>query len=165
MGTPFIAEMRITAFNVAPKGWAFCNGQTMQISQNQAMFSIVGTVFGGDGRTTFALPDMRGRTPVHVGNGVTLGQSMGEISHTLTALETPLHNHLVLATNNAGTDLAPTNDYFANSNVQPYRTDNNTTLAPASVTTVGGGQAHNNMQPYLVVNFIIALQGIFPSRN
>lgn len=165
MGTPFIAEMRITAFNVAPKGWAFCNGQVMQISQNQAMFSIVGTVFGGDGRTTFALPDMRGRTPVHVGNGITLGQSMGEIGHTLTSAETPQHNHIVYATNAAGTDLAPTNDYFANSNVAPYRTDNNTTLAPASVTTVGGGQAHSNMQPYLVVNFIIALQGIFPSRN
>jgi microcystin-dependent protein len=165
MSSPFIGEMRITSFNFAPKGWAQCNGQLMPIAQNQAMFSILGTTYGGDGQSTFQLPNLQGRTPMHVGNNVTRGGAGGEVAHTLTGLETPTHSHFINVTNVAGTSANPTGNFFANSNVQPYRTDQNTTMSADTVTNTGGGQAHNNMQPYLVLNIIIALQGIFPSQN
>ena len=165
MGTPFLAELKIVSFNFAPKGWASCNGQLLPINQNQALFSLLGTTYGGDGRTNFGLPDLRGRTPIHVGQGFLQGQNGGEFNHTLIQSEMPTHNHIVNATNAAGTDPNPTANFFANSNVQPYRSDFNGTLSPEAVTDVGGSQPHNNMSPYLVVNIVIALQGIFPSRN
>lgn len=165
MSSPFIGEMRITAFNFAPKGWAQCDGGPVTIAQNKPLFSILGTTYGGDGTTTFKLPDMRGATPVHVGNGIPLGAVGGEVGHTLTAAEIPQHTHAISATNTAGTAPSPALNFFANSNVQPYRTDSNTTLSPESVSTVGASQPHNNMQPYLVLNFIIALQGILPSQT
>jgi len=165
MSTPFIGEMRIVAFNFAPKGWALCNGQSMTIAQNKPLFSIFGTTYGGDGTLNFNLPDLQGRTPIHVGNGYTTGNAGGEVAHTLAAGELPTHNHLINATNVAGTSPSPSLTYFANSNVQPFRTDSGTTMSPDSIVGVGSSQAHNNMQPFLVVNIIVALVGIFPSTS
>jgi microcystin-dependent protein len=165
MSTPFMSELRIISWNYAPKGWAFANGQFLPINQNQALFSLLGTMYGGNGQTTFALPDLRGRTPIHIGGGFTQGQAGGQVSHTVTMSEMPAHNHFVTATNVAGDLPSPQSNFFANSNVQPWRTDFDTTLAPDTVTNVGGSQPHNNMSPYLVLNIIIALQGVFPSRN
>jgi len=165
MSTPFMGEMRIVAFNFAPKGWALCNGLPLPIAQNKALFAILGTTYGGDGTLTFNLPDLQGRTPIHVGNGYTTGNAGGEVAHTLAANELPRHNHLINATNVAGTSPSPSLTYFANSNVQPYRTDSGTTMSPDSIVGVGSSQAHNNMQPFLVVNIIVALVGIFPSRS
>jgi microcystin-dependent protein len=165
MSTPFMSELRIISWNFPPKGWAFANGQFLPINQNQALFSLLGTMYGGNGQTTFALPDLRGRTPIHTGQGFTLGQAAGEVNHTLSIQELPQHNHFVNTTNVAGDQQNPTNNFFANSNVQPFRGDFNTTLGPETVTNVGGSQPHNNMSPFLVLNIIIALQGAFPSRN
>ena len=165
MGTPYLGEIKIISWNYAPKGWAFCNGQLLPINQNQALFSILGTTYGGDGRTTFALPDLRGRAPVHMGNGLTEGQTVGEETHTLIISETPAHNHLVSASSAAPDQGSPGNNEWA-SQASGYSTGApNTTLGPSAVTNVGGSQPHNNMQPYLVLNFVIALTGIFPSRN
>ncbi len=158
MSEPFLAEVRIVGFNFAPRGWAFCDGQILPISQNQSLYSLLGTTYGGDGRTSFALPDLRGRTPIHVGssNGSIhlLGQKGGEETHTLRASsqqgDAPVANDHVLA----------------DSPVQLYTSPGNlVALRSGTVANVGGGQAHNNMQPTLVVNFCIALQGLFPSRN
>jgi len=165
MSTPFMAEIKIISWNFAPKGWAFCNGQFLPINQNQALFSILGTTYGGNGQTTFALPDFRGRVPVHVGDGLVQGQAGGQEFHTVTSSEMPAHNHPVSATAAAGTVNLPAGNYLANSNVSPYRTVADTTLNAAEVSNVGGSQPHENRQPFLVLNFIIALQGIFPSRN
>jgi microcystin-dependent protein len=165
MSTPFLAEMKFISWNFSPKGWAFCSGQLLPINQNQPLFSLLGTTYGGDGRVNFALPDLRGRVPIHVGSGFTEGQRGGELAHTVTMSEMPAHNHFVNATNVAGTATTPAANFFANSNVTPYRTDFNTTLNPQTVTNIGGSQAHQNMQPYLVLNVIIALVGIFPSQT
>ena len=165
MSTPFIAEIKIVSFNFPPKGWAFCNGQILPINQNQALFALVGTTYGGDGRVNFGLPDFRGRAPMHWGAGVDLGQRGGQEAHTLTAGEMPQHTHLVRAQSAAGTVNTPGGNYLANSNVSPYRTDAGTQFAPAMISTVGGSQAHENRQPYLALNFVIALQGIFPPHN
>jgi len=165
MSTPFIAEIKIISWNFAPKGWAFCNGQFLPINQNQALFSILGTMYGGNGQTTFALPDFRGRAPVHQGAGFNVGQSGGQEFHTITASETPAHNHQVNAQTAAGGTNMPQGNFLANSNVSPYRGDANTTFAPAMISSIGGSQPHENRQPLLVLNFIIALIGIFPSRN
>lgn len=165
MSTPFIGEIKIIAWNYAPKGWALCNGQFLPINQNQALFSILGTTYGGNGQTTFALPDFRGRIPIHMGDGFVLGQAGGQEFHTVTMSEMPAHNHFINANNSPGTVNTPTGNFLANSNVSPYRTTANTTLHPAEVTNVGGSQPHENRQPFLTLNFIIALQGIFPSRN
>jgi microcystin-dependent protein len=165
MSSPFIGEMRIVAFNFAPKGWALCNGQPMTIQQNKALFSIFGTTYGGDGTLNFNLPDLQGRTPIHVGNGYARGNAGGEVSHMLAAGELPTHNHLINATNVAGTSPSPSLTYFANSNVQPFRTDSGTTMSLDSIVGVGSSQPHNNMQPFLVVNIIVALVGIFPSSS
>ena len=167
MSTPFLAEIKIISWNYAPKGWAFCNGQLLPINQNQALFSILGTTYGGDGRVNFALPDYRGRVPIHQGSGFVLGQKGGQEIHTMTISEMPAHTHFVNASNVA--DNTNTNDpkanFPANDPINAYRTTANTTFHPASVTNVGGSQPHENRQPYLVLNFIIALQGIFPSQN
>jgi microcystin-dependent protein len=165
MGTPFMGELRLVAFNLAPQGWAFANGQLLPINQNQALFSLLGTTYGGNGQTNFALPDLRGRVPMHRGQGFTQGQAVGEEAHTITMSEMPTHIHIQQAvTDNGDIDLAAganlasfNNGYRGFSNPQA--------LAPSAVTNVGGSQAHNNMQPYSVLNVIIALQGIFPSHN
>ena len=166
MAEPFLSEIRLMSFNFAPKGWALCNGQLLPINQNQALFSLLGTTFGGDGRVNFALPDLRGRTPIHVGSGHTLGERGGEQAHTLTQSEMPTHQHLVNASTNTATSQTAAENVLG---VVPGRiyTDpaNLTALSPASVTTVGGSQAHLNMQPFLTLSFCIALQGIFPSPN
>lgn len=166
MAEPFLSEIRIMSFGFAPKGWALCNGQLLPINQNQALFSLLGTTFGGDGRVNFALPDNRGRVPIHVGGGHTLGERGGEQAHTLSISEIPTHTHRVQASNITGTAAVPANSLtLANSgNYDAYRPlTNPTTLAPATVGNVGGGQAHLNMQPFLTLSFCIALQGIFPS--
>ena len=165
MSQPFLAEIKIISWNFPPKGWAFCSGQLLPINQNQALFSLLGTMYGGNGQTTFALPDLRGRAPMHLGGGFTQGESGGEEVHTVTSAEMPAHNHAVNATTSPGTVNVPTGNFLANSNVSPYRTDSNTALNQALVSNTGGSQPHENRQPFLVLNFIIALQGIFPSRN
>jgi len=165
MSTPFIAEIKIISWNFPPKGWAFCNGQMLPINQNQALFSILGTMYGGNGQTTFGLPDFRGRAPVHQGSGFEVGQAGGQEFHTITAGETPAHNHPVNGQTAPGTVNTPQGNFLANSNVSPYRGDTNTTFAPALISNVGGSQPHENRQPFLVLNFVIALIGIFPSRN
>jgi microcystin-dependent protein len=164
MAEPFLSEIRIMSFVFAPKGWALCNGQLLPINQNQALFSLLGTTFGGDGRVNFALPDLRGRVPIHVGSGHTLGERGGEPAHTLSIAELPTHTHAAMAQpTTTGTQLPPVSAVLAQaSNV--YRTpDNLTSLNAATVTNTGGSQAHLNMQPFLTLTFAIALQGIFPS--
>ena len=167
MGTPFLGEVKMISWNFAPKGWAFCNGQLLPINQNQALFSILGTTYGGDGRVNFALPNMQGRTPIHTGGavGAVLGEVGGQIAHTLSISELPAHTHPVQgATDNADSPLPVSNLLGAANNL--YAAPNNLiALSPDSVTNYGGSQPHANQQPYLVVNFIIALQGIFPSQN
>ena len=168
MAEPFLAEIRIVSFNFAPKGWATCNGQFLPINQNQALFSLLGTTYGGNGQTTFALPDLRARVPMHFGNKHTLGEKAGEQTHTLSISEMPMHLHMLNATSVEGTTAIPGNGVTlaGSKNYEQYRAATNlTTMQPGSVTNVGGSQAHDNMQPYLVLNFVIALQGIFPSPN
>jgi microcystin-dependent protein len=165
MAEPFLSEIRLMSFGFAPKGWALCNGQLLPINQNQALFSLLGTTFGGDGRVNFALPDLRGRAPIHVGNGHTLGERGGEQSHTLSIAELPEHVHVLQASTVAANSPVPTNDVFApTGGNQFYGPPNNlVSLQPGSVTNTGGSQAHLNMQPFLTLSYCIALQGIFPS--
>jgi microcystin-dependent protein len=170
MAEPFLSEIRIMSFVFAPKGWALCNGQLLPINQNQALFSLLGTSFGGDGRVNFALPDLRGRVPIHVGSGHTLGERGGEQAHTLSISELPTHAHVVNATSTQATDQtngpAPTR-VLAQSNFSfgwgPP--GNFQAMAASEIGNTGGSQAHLNMQPFLTVSFCIALQGIFPSPN
>ncbi|MBT8216355.1 MAG: tail fiber protein [Acidimicrobiia bacterium] len=172
MSEPFLAEIRIVGFNFAPRGWAFCDGQILPINQNQSLYSLLGTTYGGDGRTSFALPDLRGRSPMHVGssNGSIhlLGQKGGEETHTLNAAEHPQHTHSLEATTNNASAATPGGALLAKTPAtDPYYLPLATPvdMAAAAVASVGGGQAHDNMQPYLALNFCIALQGLFPSRN
>lgn len=169
MAEPFLAETRIMSFNFAPKGWAMCNGQLLPINQNQALFSLLGTTFGGDGRVNFALPDFRGRTPIHFGNNYILGQRGGEQAHTLTISELPTHKHTLVNINQAVDTNIPSNTVSLGNTApnQVYNSSgqNLTAMNPASVSNIGGSQAHLNMQPFLTLNFCIALQGIFPSPN
>jgi microcystin-dependent protein len=163
---PFIGEVRIFSFGFAPKGWALCNGQLLPINQNQALFSILGTTYGGDGRTTFGLPDLQARTPIHVGRGFVEGQNGGEQTHTLTINEMPIHTHAVKGSEDNASLSTPVGNFWAKPGQNAYsNAPPNASLNPATVLPVGGSQAHNNMSPYLVLNFAIALQGIFPSRN
>ena len=165
MAEPFLSEIRIMSFVFAPKGWALCNGQLLPINQNQALFSLLGTTFGGDGRVNFALPDYRGRTPIHVGSSHTLGEKGGEQAHTLSQAELPTHTHVFNASQaNADTPL-PTNNFFGSSNNMYAAANNLIGINPATTSNTGGSQAHLNMQPFLTVSFCIALQGIFPSPN
>jgi microcystin-dependent protein len=163
MGTPYLAEIRIVAFNFPPKGWAFCNGQLLPINQNQALFSLLGTTYGGNGQTTFALPNLQARSPIHWGAGFSLGQVGGETSHNVILSELPAHTHQAVGSSTPANVGDPTNNLWATGNAA-YSTDFNSTMHAQSVTNVGGSQAHENMSPYLVLNFVIALQGIFPSH-
>jgi microcystin-dependent protein len=167
MAEPFLSEIRIMSFGFAPKGWAQCNGQLMPINQNQALFSLLGTTFGGDGRVNFALPDLRGRTPIHVGSGHTLGEKGGEQAHTLSISELPTHTHVLSGTSTNGTALIPVGNLLAPTPNQAYHAPDGSLVAfaPQAVSNVGGSQAHLNMQPFLTLTFCIALQGIFPSPN
>ncbi len=173
MATPFLAEIKIMSFNFAPQGWAMCNGQLLPINQNQALFSLLGTMYGGNGQTNFALPDLRGQTPLHVGGSFNVqGQRGGEQAHTLSQAEMPLHTHPLNASNtqaDQATLVTPPNNtpniLAAVAGAQYAAASSLTPLDPSTVTNAGGSQAHLNMQPFLTLTFCIALQGIFPSRN
>ena len=166
MGQPFMGEIKIISWNFAPKGWAFSNGQFLPINQNQALFSILGTTFGGNGQTTFALPDFRGRMPMHVGNGFLLGQAGGEEFHTVISSEMPQHLHVLQASNVAAATQTLNGNMLAQAPGGIYAAASNlTAILPTTISNVGGSQPHENRMPSLVLNFIIALQGVFPSRN
>jgi microcystin-dependent protein len=165
MAEPFLSEIRIMSFNFAPKGWAMCNGQLLPINQNQALFSLLGTTYGGNGQTTFALPNLRGQVPIHFGGSHNLGEAAGESAHTLSVAELPTHTHALNgSTDNATTPVAAGNLLGSANNLYAPATDL-TPLHPGSIANVGGSQPHENKQPYLTLTFCIALQGIFPSRN
>jgi microcystin-dependent protein len=166
MSEPFLSEIKLVSFNFAPKGWALCNGQFLPINQNQALFALLGTTYGGNGQTTFALPNLRGRVPISFGSGHTLGEAAGSTSVTVNIQQLPTHLHAAQASGTEGNDQQPGAHVLATAAGRPY-TDPSalTTLLPDSISNVGGSQPHNNMMPYLVLNFIIALQGIFPSQN
>ncbi|HYN14461.1 MAG TPA: tail fiber protein [Terriglobales bacterium] len=166
MSEPFLGELKIISWNFPPKGWAFCNGQLLPINQNQALFSILGTTYGGDGRQTFGLPNLQGRSPIHVGNGHILGEIGGEVAHTLNISEMPAHSHFANASSNTSNAAAPGGNFWGNAGLASYNTSApNTAMSASAIASVGGSQPHQNMQPYLVLNVIIALQGIFPSQN
>jgi microcystin-dependent protein len=168
MSEPFLGEVKIAAFDYPPKGWAYCNGQLLPINQNQALYALLGTQFGGNGQTNFALPNLQGRTPIHTGNGHNQGEAAGETSHTLIISEMPQHTHPLNASNTStGGGIVPGNDkLMGNAGTPLYNSPQGlVAMLPQCVTSVGGSQAHNNMMPYLVLNFIVALQGIFPSPN
>ncbi len=166
MAEPFLSEIRIMSFVFAPKGWALCNGQTLPINQNQALFSLLGTTFGGDGRVNFKLPNIQGRTPIHVGNGHTLGETGGEQAHTISQGEMPTHVHAVNASSaDSGGNSLPVNRYLGSANNTYHADPPTTSLNPGTVGNTGGSQPHLNMQPFLTLSFCIALQGIFPSPN
>lgn len=166
MAEPFLSEIRIMSFGFPPKGWALCNGQLLPINQNQALFSLLGTTYGGDGRVNFGLPNLQGRVPIHNGSSHTLGEIGGEQAHILSISELPTHTHAATASSANGDAPTPGGYLLASSVNQAYAPPANlTTLNSASVANVGGSQAHLNMQPFLVLNFCIALQGIFPSQT
>ena len=166
MSDPFLGEIRLMSFNFAPQGWALCNGQFLLINQNQALFSLLGTTYGGNGQTTFALPDLRGRVPLHMGGGHTLGERAGVETVTLTQSQLPAHNHRVRA-RSAGTGgvATPNGNYLGGGNNVYGTAGTLTSLSAATLTNTGGSQAHPNLQPFLTISFCIALQGIFPSQN
>jgi microcystin-dependent protein len=164
MSEPFLGELKLVPWSYAARGWAFCNGQFLPINQNQALFSLLGTMYGGNGQTTFALPDLRGRVPLHVGT-LTQGQTLGEEVHTITLNELPAHSHLVMASNASATQAVPAGAALASSPNMYGPPNNPTPIRPGTITSVGGSQPHENRQPYLALNWMIALQGIFPSRN
>ncbi len=170
MAEPFLSEIRLMSFEFAPKGWALCNGQLLPINQNQALFALLGTTFGGDGRVNFALPDLRGRVPIHVGSGHTLGEKAGEQAHTLSIAEIPTHTHVANGSSDTADAAVPGGNLLG---VVDGTTFGNAyagasslvAMAPGMVGNIGGSQAHLNMQPFLTLSFCIALQGIFPSQN
>lgn len=171
MSEPFLSEIRIMSFGFPPKGWALCNGQLLPINQNQALFSLLGTTYGGDGRVNFGLPNLQGMAPIHMGSGFTLGQTGGEQNHTLSISELPVHVHQASGYDAPANSTSPAGNSWAQGveTNQPtpnvYSSTVNTTLIPSALGSTGGSQAHLNMQPYLVLSFCIALQGIFPSQN
>jgi microcystin-dependent protein len=170
MAQPYVGEIRMFAGNFAPAGWMFCEGQLLPISEYETLFNLIGTTYGGDGQSTFALPDLRGRLPLHFGNGFTLAETGGVETITLTVPQIPAHSHPMLATRTSAAQTAPSPSVVpglgAASTITPYGTDAPTTaLNPNSISSVGGSQPHNNFQPYLCVDFIISLFGIFPSQT
>ena len=165
MSEPFLSEVKIVSFNFAPKGWALCNGQLLPINQNQALFALLGTTYGGNGQTNFALPNLQGRIPIHFGNNHTLGEVSGEENHTLNINEIPAHVHPVSASNTDPNQGLPTGNIWASGTGAYSSASPDSSMNPASISNTGGSQPHTNLQPYLVLNFIIALQGIFPSQN
>jgi microcystin-dependent protein len=165
MSSPFLGEIRIMSFSFPPKGWAFCNGQLLPIQQNQALFALLGTIYGGNGQLTFALPNLQGRVPLHFGSQFVQGQTGGETGHTLTVQEMPAHNHLLTASSNVADQGSPVGNYLAVESSNAYSTASDSTLGTQAVSNSGGSQPHDNMSPYLVLNFCICLQGIFPSRT
>ena len=167
MPVPFLGEIKLMSCNFAPRQWALCNGQLLPINQNQGLFSLLGTMYGGNGQTNFALPDLRGRVPMHfTGNSFIVGQSGGAESHTVTNAEMPQHLHVLNASNASGGTVIPTGALLASAPGQPYANPTSLTTTRAnSLDPVGGSQPHTNMQPYLVLNFCIALIGVFPSQN
>ena len=169
MAEPFLSEIRIMSFGFAPKGWALCNGQLLPINQNQALFSLLGTTYGGDGRVNFALPNLQGNVPIHVGNGHTLGEKGGEQAHTLSIAELPTHTHVASGTSTStdpnGTNI-PTGNLLASGPGEIYAAAGSlVAMGATTIGNTGGSQAHLNMQPFLVLTFCIALQGIFPSQT
>lgn len=165
MSEPFLSEIKITSFGFPPKGWALCNGQLLPINQNQALFSLLGTTYGGDGRVNFGLPNLQGRTPLHMGNGVGLGEMGGEQAHTLNVNELPAHTHDANATTAVGNSPIAAGNFIGEADNLYGPAQDLTSLVPTTVSVAGGSQAHLNMQPFLVLNFCIALQGIFPSQT
>jgi len=165
MGTPYLGEIRVVSFNYPPKGWAFCDGQTLAITQNQALFALLGTTYGGDGIRTFALPNLQGRVPIHLGNGFVQGQIGGETAVTILQSTMPAHAHQARGVSTAANALSPSGNTWAASVDNPYSNIGAVAMNAASVSQVVGGEPHDNLQPYLVLNYVIALQGIFPSRN
>jgi len=166
MAEPFLSEIRIMSFGFPPKGWALCDGQLLPINQNQALFSLLGTTYGGDGRVNFGLPNLQGRTPIHMGSGHTLGERGGEQGHTLSISEIPTHTHSAMASPSTGDQISPVGNVMAQRATANYHGATNlVALGAATIANVGGSQAHLNMQPFLVLNFSIALQGIFPSQT
>jgi microcystin-dependent protein len=169
MSEPFLSEIKVVSFNFPPKGWALCNGQFLPINQNQALFALLGTTYGGNGQTTFALPNLRGRVPIHFGSGHTLGEAAGSTNVTVNIQQLPTHLHALQASTTAATlDTPDTTTLLGGSAPNDLYVGPAGALVamnPASVSSIGGSQPHNNMMPYLVLNFIIALQGIFPSQN
>ncbi|HYM59679.1 MAG TPA: tail fiber protein [Thermoanaerobaculia bacterium] len=167
MAQPYVGEIRMFAGNFAPAGWMFCEGQLLPISEYETLFNLIGTTYGGDGQSTFALPDLRGRIPLHFGNGFTLAETGGVETVTLTVSQIPAHSHAALGANAAAAGVDPTNNVpgTTSTNVQPYGSDLPSAISPSAVSSVGGSQPHNNFQPYLCVDFIISLFGIFPSQT
>lgn len=171
MSSPYVGEIRMFGGNFAPAGWAFCNGQLMAISENDALFNLIGTTYGGDGQSTFALPNLQSRVPIHMGQGPGLsnyiiGEASGTETVTLTTQQIPAHGHPAAATSVDGSDAAPTNNFWANWGSAQYSDQPFTSqMAATALTPVGGSQPHDNMLPFLTINFIISLFGIFPSQN
>ena len=167
MAQPYVGEIRMFAGNFAPAGWQFCEGQLLPISENETLFNLIGTTYGGDGQSTFALPDLRGRVPLHFGNGFTLSETGGVETITLTVPQIPSHTHALLASGATGDEVSPAGHVLASSfNVTPYINDvTNGNMAASAVSSTGGNQPHSNFQPYLCVDFIISLFGIFPSQT
>ena len=165
MSDPYLGEIRMIGLFFAPRGWALCDGQLFSINQNQSLFSVIGNVYGGDGRTTFALPDLRGRTPVHVGDGLPLGAKAGTETHTLTVSELPTHTHLIPASNHPANSGDPAAAAFAAADGENRFSTAPTGEMRTLLADSGGGQAHNNMQPFTTVNFVIAIAGLFPTRR
>lgn len=165
MAEPFLSELRIFSFSFAPKGWVQCDGQLLPINQNQALFSLLGTTYGGDGRVNFGLPNLQGRVPLHQGQGIILGDRSGEESHTLIQTEMPIHTHVPIASGPAAATTPSGNLLGKGTSVNFYDPNTTTSMHASTVSNTGGSQPHPNMQPYLVLNICIALQGIFPSQN
>jgi microcystin-dependent protein len=167
MAQPYVGEIRMFAGNFAPAGWMFCEGQLLSISENETLFQLIGTTYGGDGQSSFALPDLRGRIPMHLGNGFTLAEAGGVETVTLTVSQIPAHSHAVLATSSVATQQNVSPNVFAEATLfNPYINVAPTApMAPQTVGTTGGSQPHNNFQPYLCIDFIISLFGIFPSQS